>query len=169
MPACDKTWLFIHLWIYKLHALNSFPHTGEKLVGPCNTLFMDEISTGLDSSTTYLIVKCIRNFVHMNQVSRWSSRLIHCIESDFVSKVVAFLIRSHILGISKAVWQSLHLPLKEMYKRSTEACWNFFWNRTGIYFVYPPVPSPLFLHKQPIMAHVVNVLKFQATRSMQSF
>lgn len=41
--------------------------TGEKLVGPCNTLFMDEISTGLDSSTTYLIVKCMRNFVHMAQ------------------------------------------------------------------------------------------------------
>ena len=38
---------------------------GEKLVGPCNTLFMDEISTGLDSSTTFLIVKCMRNFVHM--------------------------------------------------------------------------------------------------------
>ncbi len=31
------------------------------LVGPKKTLFLDEISTGLDSSTTYLIVKCIRN------------------------------------------------------------------------------------------------------------
>lgn len=40
---------------------------GEKLVGPCSTLYMDEISTGLDSSTTFLIVKCIRNFVHMAQ------------------------------------------------------------------------------------------------------
>ena len=40
---------------------------GEKLVGPCNTLFMDEISTGLDSSTTFLIVKSMRNFVHMAQ------------------------------------------------------------------------------------------------------
>ena len=29
----------------------------------------DEISTGLDSSTTYLITKCIRNFVHMQDVS----------------------------------------------------------------------------------------------------
>ena len=36
-------------------------------MGPCNTLFMDEISTGLDSSTTFLIVKCMRNFVHMAQ------------------------------------------------------------------------------------------------------
>nr|DAD28487.1 TPA_asm: hypothetical protein HUJ06_029955 [Nelumbo nucifera] len=38
--------------------------TGEMIVGPRKTLFMDEISTGLDSSTTYQIVKCIRNFVH---------------------------------------------------------------------------------------------------------
>lgn len=34
------------------------------IVGPRKALFMDEISTGLDSSTTFQIVKCIRNFVH---------------------------------------------------------------------------------------------------------
>ncbi|XVF68990.1 hypothetical protein PTKIN_Ptkin11bG0045400 [Pterospermum kingtungense] len=39
--------------------------TGEMIVGPRKTLFMDEISTGLDSSTTYNIVKCVRNFVHL--------------------------------------------------------------------------------------------------------
>eukprot|EP00879_Flechtneria_rotunda_P006755 GHRR01007099.1.p1 GENE.GHRR01007099.1~~GHRR01007099.1.p1 ORF type:complete len:1177 (+),score=387.98 GHRR01007099.1:1343-4873(+) len=39
--------------------------TGEMLVGPAKTMFMDEISTGLDSSTTYLIVRCIRNYVHL--------------------------------------------------------------------------------------------------------
>ncbi|KAK1586377.1 hypothetical protein Q3G72_001998 [Acer saccharum] len=38
--------------------------TGEMVVGPRKTLFMDEISTGLDSSTTYQIVNCVRNFVH---------------------------------------------------------------------------------------------------------
>ncbi|KAK9185936.1 hypothetical protein WN943_026295 [Citrus x changshan-huyou] len=38
--------------------------TGEMIVGPRKTLFMDEISTGLDSSTTFQIVKCVRNFVH---------------------------------------------------------------------------------------------------------
>lgn len=32
---------------------------GEMIVGPSRALFMDEISTGLDSSTTYQIVKCI--------------------------------------------------------------------------------------------------------------
>lgn len=35
------------------------------MVGPKKTLFMDEISTGLDSSTTFQIVKCTRNFVHL--------------------------------------------------------------------------------------------------------
>ncbi|CAA0842345.1 ABC transporter G family member 31, partial [Striga hermonthica] len=39
--------------------------TGEMVVGPRKTLFMDEISTGLDSSTTFQIVNCIRNFVHL--------------------------------------------------------------------------------------------------------
>ncbi|KAI3835975.1 hypothetical protein MKX03_012317 [Papaver bracteatum] len=38
--------------------------TGEMIFGPIKTLLMDEISTGLDSSTTYQIVKCVRNFVH---------------------------------------------------------------------------------------------------------
>ncbi|KAL3689015.1 hypothetical protein R1sor_015324 [Riccia sorocarpa] len=38
--------------------------TGEMLVGPTRTLFMDEISTGLDSSTTYQIVKCLGDICH---------------------------------------------------------------------------------------------------------
>lgn len=35
------------------------------LVGPTNALFMDEISTGLDSSTTFQIVNSLRQFVHI--------------------------------------------------------------------------------------------------------
>ena len=38
---------------------------GEMLVGPTKALFMDEISTGLDSSTTYQIVKCLRQNIHI--------------------------------------------------------------------------------------------------------
>ena len=43
------------------------------VVGPKNTLFLDEISTGLDSSTTFLIVRCVRNFVHTLQVRPYVS------------------------------------------------------------------------------------------------
>ncbi|ERM97072.1 hypothetical protein AMTR_s00122p00119310 [Amborella trichopoda] len=39
--------------------------TGEMIVGPYGALFMDEISTGLDSSTTYRIVNSIRQTVHI--------------------------------------------------------------------------------------------------------
>ncbi|KAB1204566.1 Pleiotropic drug resistance protein 1 [Morella rubra] len=39
--------------------------TGEMMVGPARALFMDEISTGLDSSTTFQIVKSIRESIHI--------------------------------------------------------------------------------------------------------
>jgi ABC-type multidrug transport system ATPase subunit len=38
---------------------------GEMLVGPARALFMDEISTGLDSSTTYQIVNSLRQTIHI--------------------------------------------------------------------------------------------------------
>uniref|UniRef100_A0A7N0ZRG4 ABC transporter domain-containing protein n=1 Tax=Kalanchoe fedtschenkoi TaxID=63787 RepID=A0A7N0ZRG4_KALFE len=43
--------------------------TGEMLVGPAKAVFMDEISTGLDSSTTFQIVKFMRQMVHINDVT----------------------------------------------------------------------------------------------------
>ena len=38
---------------------------GEMLVGPAKALFMDEISNGLDSSTTFQIVNSLKQFVHI--------------------------------------------------------------------------------------------------------
>ncbi|KAH0943589.1 hypothetical protein HID58_003226 [Brassica napus] len=43
--------------------------TGEMIVGPTKTLFMDEISTGLDSSTTYQIVKCFQEVVRFTDAT----------------------------------------------------------------------------------------------------
>ncbi|KAL8217420.1 hypothetical protein R6Q57_020793 [Mikania cordata] len=39
--------------------------TGEMIVGPSKVLLMDEISTGLDSSTTYQIVNSLKQFIHI--------------------------------------------------------------------------------------------------------
>ncbi|GAU19345.1 hypothetical protein TSUD_336320 [Trifolium subterraneum] len=39
--------------------------TGEMLVGPTKVLLMDEISTGLDSSTTFQIVNSMKQYVHI--------------------------------------------------------------------------------------------------------
>ncbi|KAJ8498866.1 hypothetical protein OPV22_009418 [Ensete ventricosum] len=41
--------------------------TGEMIVGPTTTLFMDEISSGLDSSTTFQIVTCLQQFAHITE------------------------------------------------------------------------------------------------------
>lgn len=39
------------------------------LVGPAKALFMDEISTGLDSSITFQIAKFMRQMVHIMNVT----------------------------------------------------------------------------------------------------
>jgi hypothetical protein len=49
---------------------------------------MDEISTGLDSSTTYQIVRCMRNVAHLQDVSSnaknvgWIYMALHPAGSD---------------------------------------------------------------------------------------
>ncbi|KAK9266397.1 hypothetical protein L1049_025254 [Liquidambar formosana] len=43
--------------------------TGEMLVGPAKAFFMDEISTGLDSSTTFQITRFMRQMVHIMDVT----------------------------------------------------------------------------------------------------
>lgn len=43
--------------------------TGEMLVGRAKALFMDEISIGLDSSTTFQICKFMRQMVHIMDVT----------------------------------------------------------------------------------------------------
>ncbi|KAG9158611.1 hypothetical protein Leryth_019216 [Lithospermum erythrorhizon] len=49
--------------------------SGEMLVGPAKVFFMDEISTGLDSSTTYQIIKHMRQMVHVMDVTMTVSLL----------------------------------------------------------------------------------------------
>lgn len=49
--------LFGEIYLLIKHARSP----GELLVGPARVLFMDEISNGLDSSTTYQIIKYLRH------------------------------------------------------------------------------------------------------------
>lgn len=44
-------------------------YSGEMLVGPAKVLLMDEISTGLDSSTTFQICRYMRQMVHISDVT----------------------------------------------------------------------------------------------------
>lgn len=57
----------IILYPKETHAYFVYRNLGEMLVGPARALFMDEISTGLDSSTTFQIVNSIRQSIHILQ------------------------------------------------------------------------------------------------------
>lgn len=48
---------------------------GEMIVGPTKALFMDEISTGLDSSTTFQIVTYLQQLVHITDTTALVSLL----------------------------------------------------------------------------------------------
>lgn len=52
-----------------LKVLSGLICAGEMLVGPAKAFFMDEISTGLDSSTTFQIVKFMKQMVHIMDVT----------------------------------------------------------------------------------------------------
>ncbi|XP_058191658.1 pleiotropic drug resistance protein 3-like isoform X3 [Rhododendron vialii] len=43
--------------------------TGEMIIGPTKALFMDEMSNGLDSSTTYQIVACLKQLAHITNAT----------------------------------------------------------------------------------------------------
>nr|XP_043609039.1 ABC transporter G family member 29-like isoform X2 [Erigeron canadensis] len=49
--------------------------TGEMLVGPTKVVFMDEISSGLDTSTTFQIVKCLQQIAHLTDATIFMSLL----------------------------------------------------------------------------------------------
>jgi ABC-type phosphonate transport system ATPase subunit len=73
--------------------------TGEMMVGPAKTLLMDEISTGLDSSTTYLIVRCIRNYVHLLEVRQAGCRHKNCGVAVLAVMCVAGLAQARALPL----------------------------------------------------------------------
>lgn len=45
------------------------------IVGPTKALFMDEISNGLDNSTTFQIISCIQHLVHITDATALISLL----------------------------------------------------------------------------------------------
>ncbi|KAK4269319.1 hypothetical protein QN277_022491 [Acacia crassicarpa] len=71
--------------------------TGEMIVGPAKTLFMDEISTGLDSSTAYQIVKCLQQICHLTETTIFMSLLQPAPETFDLFDDVILLSEGHII------------------------------------------------------------------------
>ncbi|CAN6807598.1 unnamed protein product [Brassica oleracea var. botrytis] len=70
---------------------------GEMLVGPATALFMDEISTGLDSSTTFQICKFMRQLVHISDVTMIISLLQPAPETFDLFDDIILLSEGHIV------------------------------------------------------------------------
>ncbi|KAL5059786.1 hypothetical protein RYX36_031390 [Vicia faba] len=71
--------------------------TGEMLVGPNKALFMDEISTGLDSSTTFQIVNSMKHYVHIMKGTAVISLLQPPPETYNLFDDIVLLSDSHII------------------------------------------------------------------------
>jgi len=72
-------------------------NAGEMLVGPAKALFMDEISTGLDSSTTFQIVNSLKQSVHILKGTTVISLLQPAPETYNLFDDIILLSDSHIV------------------------------------------------------------------------
>ncbi|CAI7732467.1 unnamed protein product [Closterium sp. NIES-54] len=71
--------------------------TGVSLVGPKQVLLMDEISTGLDSSTTFLITRCLRHLTHLHAATTLVALLQPAPETYELFDDVLLLSEGHVV------------------------------------------------------------------------
>ncbi|CAI5476815.1 unnamed protein product [Closterium sp. Yama58-4] len=71
--------------------------TGEELVGMRQVLLMDEISTGLDSSTTFLITRCLRHLTHALRTTTLIALLQPAPETFALFDDVLLLAEGHVV------------------------------------------------------------------------
>lgn len=84
--------------------------TGEMLVGPTKVLFMDEISTGLDSSTTFQTVKFLQQFVHILEGTAFISLLQPAPETyELFDDII-------LLSDGKIVYQGPRVHVQEFFE-----------------------------------------------------
>ncbi|KAF8025631.1 hypothetical protein BT93_F2467 [Corymbia citriodora subsp. variegata] len=90
--------------------------TGEMIVGPTKTLFMDEISTGLDSSTTFQIVKCMQQIAHLTDATILMSLLQPAPETfDLFDDII-------LLSEGQIVYQGPREHILEFFERCGFRC-----------------------------------------------
>jgi len=71
--------------------------TGEMVVGAAKALFMDEISTALDSATTYQIAQCLRHYVQVFMSTMLVSLLQPAPETFDLFDDVILLSEGHVI------------------------------------------------------------------------
>ncbi|KAF6172206.1 hypothetical protein GIB67_024828 [Kingdonia uniflora] len=125
--------------------------TGEMIIGPTRALFMDEITNGLDTSTTFQIITCLQQLVHIMESTMLVSLLQPAPETfdlfdDVIlmaeGKIIYHGPRSYILeffencGFKCPERKGVADFLQEVISRKDQAQ---YWNRTDLPHSYVSV------------------------------
>ncbi|MBA0861360.1 hypothetical protein Goshw_027169 [Gossypium schwendimanii] len=90
--------------------------TGEMIIGPNKALFMDEISTGLDSSTTFQIVTCLQQLTHITEATLLVSLLQPAPETfDLFDDII-------LMAEGKIVYQGPRSSVQEFFEHCGFRC-----------------------------------------------
>ncbi|XP_024922481.2 pleiotropic drug resistance protein 3 [Ziziphus jujuba] len=142
--------------------------TGEMIVGPMKALFMDEISNGLDSSTTFQIVTCLQQLVHITDATVLVSLLQPAPETfnlfdDVIlmaeGKIVYHGPRSNVLqffedcGFKCPTRKSVADFLQEVISKKDQAQ---YWYNTDLPYNYISVDQFSQIFKQSHMGKTLN-------------
>ena len=85
-------------------------------MGPTKALFMDEISNGLDSSTTFQIVSCLQHLVHITDATALISLLQPAPETfDLFDDVI-------LMAEGKTVYQGLYTYICKFFEDCGVRC-----------------------------------------------
>ena len=84
--------------------------TGEMAVGPVKAIFADEISTGLDSNTTYTIARALRNLAHVMDATIVVGLLQPAPETFELFDDVILLASGKVIGSVGSPGQNMRLP-----------------------------------------------------------
>ncbi|WRX10698.1 ABC transporter-like, partial [Theobroma cacao] len=90
--------------------------TGEMIIGPTKVLFMDEISTGLDSSTTFQIVTCLQQLTHITGATILISLLQPAPETfDLFDDII-------LMAEGKTVYHGPRIYVQEFFEHCGFSC-----------------------------------------------
>ncbi|KAK5783684.1 hypothetical protein PVK06_038197 [Gossypium arboreum] len=88
----------------------------EMIIGPNKALFMDEISTGLDSSTTFQIVTCLQQLTHITEATLLVSLLQPAPETfDLFDDII-------LMAEGKIVYQGPRSSVQEFFEHCGFRC-----------------------------------------------
>uniref|UniRef100_A0A0D9XY53 ABC transporter domain-containing protein n=1 Tax=Leersia perrieri TaxID=77586 RepID=A0A0D9XY53_9ORYZ len=141
---------------------------GEMIVGPSRALFIDEISTGLDSSTTFQIISCFQQLCHISESTILVSLLQPAPQTYELFDDIILMAEGKIV-LSKKDQQQYWSSSEETYKFFIvdNFCDKFKASQDGPY-IAEELSKPydkLKGHKNPLSFNIYSLSKWDLLKS----